>query len=600
MDEAKVKAICWRLTIGLELLTAVLAVPTAVLFIIIGGMYSFDKSLLVVLGATIALFTSYIVPTVRFLRLKTLLRKTIPDFFQHLNLIEKQKIKLQLLEFPKMNSWYFLVQWSFGIPLAAFVTFQFFSPTLVEYLPYAILPILIYPVLGVSHFFLTELLVSEVLVMKELKDLPLEAHTIPKVGIYARIFFTMSAVFSMTLTALGYLLVAEVTKFIQLQNAELTLLLMAAFITVNIFVLTSLFVKAMKFNTIQMATRYKELASGDLRESVPIISTDELGHGSISLNSFILNIRKITSVVIEGSDKVNADAKIIATQTQGLTQAMMEQASSSEEMSAGVEEMTASIRSTAFGAKKQNDITIEAKDLVLKMESSIVSIHDLMSLTENETKQMEEETKLGQKALLSTLAAMSEIESSVDHTSNVIQVIGEISDKIGLLSLNASIEAARAGDAGRGFAVVASEISKLGEQTLSNTKRILEAVSKASTSTKSGRLAVSNTEKTFQQIGNSVHTTIDLIKQSTEMTKKQLELIKNVKESFEQLTISAMEIEQNTNEQASTSEELAKSIASITEGTEYLNQFVSDIDKLCAALSGKASNLRQTIDFFKI
>lgn len=188
MDEAKVKAICWRLTIGLELLTAVLAVPTAVLFIIIGGMYSFDKSLLVVLGATIALFTSYIVPTVRFLRLKTLLRKTIPDFFQHLNLIEKQKIKLQLLEFPKMNSWYFLVQWSFGIPLAAFVTFQFFSPTLVEYLPYAILPILIYPVLGVSHFFLTELLVSEVLVMKELKDLPLEAHTIPKVGIYARIF----------------------------------------------------------------------------------------------------------------------------------------------------------------------------------------------------------------------------------------------------------------------------------------------------------------------------------------------------------------------------------------------------------------------------
>lgn len=167
----------------------------------------------------------------------------------------------------------------------------------------------------------------------------------------------MSAVFSMTLTALGYLLVAEVTKFIQLQNAELTLLLMAAFITVNIFVLTSLFVKAMKFNTIQMATRYKELASGDLRESVPIISTDELGHGSISLNSFILNIRKITSVVIEGSDKVNADAKIIATQTQGLTQAMMDQASSSEEMSAGVEEMSASIRSTAFGDQKNKMIS---------------------------------------------------------------------------------------------------------------------------------------------------------------------------------------------------------------------------------------------------
>lgn len=600
MDEAKIKSICWRLTLGLELLTAILAVPTAVLFIIIAGVYSLEKALLVVMGASIALTTSYVIPTIRFIRLKSLLRKTIPKEFEEKGLAEKQDIKLKLLEFPKKNLVYFLLQWTFGIPFAAFLIFLSFTPTVQEYLPFIILPILIYPVLGVSHFFLTELIISEVLVTTHLKDLILPEEKIPRVGIYARIFYTMLAVFTMTLTALGYLLLAEVTGFVQLQNTEITLLLMAIFISINIFVLTSLFVKTMKFNTIQMVNRYKALASGDLRESVPIISTDELGHGSISLNSFITSIRNITSIVIEESDKVKADAKVIATQTQGLAQAMMEQASSSEEMSAGVEEMSASIRSTAFGAKKQNEITKNANELVLSMESSIFSIHDLMRSTERETKQMEEETKLGRQALESTLIAMSDIEASVDHTSNVIQVIGEISDKIGLLSLNASIEAARAGDAGRGFAVVASEISKLGEQTLSNTKRILEAVSKASSSTKSGRVAVSNTEKTFTQIGKSVETTIELIKQSSEMTKKQLELVKNVKESFEKLTISSIEIEQNTNEQASTSEELAKSIATITEGTEYLNQFVNDIDKLCAALSGKATNLRNTVDFFKI
>lgn len=600
MDEVKIKSICWRLTLGLELLTAILAVPTAVLFIIIAGVYSLEKALLVVMGASIALTTSYVIPTIRFIRLKSLLRKTIPKEFEEKGLAEKQDIKLKLLDFPKKNLVYFLLQWTFGIPFAAFLIFLSFTPTVQEYLPFIILPILIYPVLGVSHFFLTELIISEVLVTTHLKDLVLPEEKIPRVGIYARIFYTMLAVFTMTLTALGYLLLAEVTGFVQLQNTEITLVLMAIFISINIFVLTSLFVKTMKFNTIQMVNRYKALASGDLRESVPIISTDELGHGSISLNSFITSIRNITSIVIEESDKVKADAKVIATQTQGLAQAMMEQASSSEEMSAGVEEMSASIRSTAFGAKKQNEITKNANELVLSMESSIFSIHDLMRSTERETKQMEEETKLGRQALESTLIAMSDIEASVDHTSNVIQVIGEISDKIGLLSLNASIEAARAGDAGRGFAVVASEISKLGEQTLSNTKRILEAVSKASSSTKSGRVAVSNTEKTFTQIGKSVETTIELIKQSSEMTKKQLELVKNVKESFEKLTISSIEIEQNTNEQASTSEELAKSIATITEGTEYLNQFVNDIDKLCAALSGKATNLRNTVDFFKI
>lgn len=101
MNEAKIKSLCWRLTIGLELLTAVLAVPTAVLFIIIAGVYSFEKSILVVIGATIALFTSYIFPTIRFLTFQKLLRTTIPNTFSNKSLLEKQKIKHQLLEFPK-------------------------------------------------------------------------------------------------------------------------------------------------------------------------------------------------------------------------------------------------------------------------------------------------------------------------------------------------------------------------------------------------------------------------------------------------------------------------------------------------------------------
>lgn len=216
MDEAKIKSICWRLTLGLELLTAILAVPTAVLFIIIAGVYSLEKALLVVMGASIALTTSYVIPTIRFIRLKSLLRKTIPKEFEEKGLAEKQDIKLNLLEFPKKNLVYFLLQWTFGIPFAAFLIFLSFTPTVQEYLPFIILPILIYPVLGVSHFFLTELIISEVLVTTHLKDLILPEEKIPRVGIYARIFYTMLAVFTMTLTALGYLLLAEVTGFVQL------------------------------------------------------------------------------------------------------------------------------------------------------------------------------------------------------------------------------------------------------------------------------------------------------------------------------------------------------------------------------------------------
>lgn len=600
MDEKEINSICWKLTLGLELLTSILAVPIAVLFIVSGGEYNFEKAVYVVLGASISLTISYIVPTVRFFRLRSLILETRSEFFLRKSLEEKQTIKVKLLKFPRNNLGYFLVQWSLGIPFAAIITFFFFTPTLVEVIPYVVLPVIIYPVLGVSHFFLTELRLAPVLSLPDLKNLSLALDKIPKIGIFPRVFFTMFAVFSMSMTTLGYLLGTQVTGIIQLQNAGITIGLLALFICIAIYVLTVLFVRALQSNTNQMVKRYQSLSVGDLRDTVPMISTDELGHGTLALNSFIESIRKIASGVIKEAERVSGDSKVIASQTQGLSQAMMEQASSTEQMSAGIEEMSASIRSTAVGAKNQNDITRAALQSLVEMESVLVDVHSSMERTESETKKMEEEIFSGQSTLQSTLLAMEEIESSVEHTSDVIQVIGEISDKIGLLSLNASIEAARAGEAGRGFAVVASEISKLGEQTLQNTKRILEAVDKAYEASKSGRVAVSNTEKTFSQIGSSVENTIHLIKTSSEMTKKQMLIAKDVKDGFGNLTRSALEIEQNTDEQAHTSFELSQSIATISEGTEYLNQFVGEIDKLCSALSDQANNLKRDVSFFRI
>lgn len=600
MGKREITSICWKLTLGLELLTSILAVPIAVLFIVSGGEYNFEKAVYVVLGASISLTISYIVPTIRFFRLRNLISETIPENFLKKTTEEKQEIKIRLLKFPRNNSGYFLVQWSLGIPFAALITFLFFTPTLVELIPYAVLPVIIYPVLGVSHFFLTELRLAPVLSQPVLKDLPLSLKEIPQIGIFPRVFFTMFAVFSMSVTTLGYLLGTQVTGIIRLQNTGITIGLLALFICIAIYILTSLFVRALKFNTDQMVKRYEGLATGDLRNTVAMISTDELGLGSLSLNSFIESIRKITAGVISEAERVSRDSKVIASQTQGLAQAMMEQASSTEQMSAGVEEMSASIRSTATSAKTQNEITHASLQSLIEMESVLVDVHSSMERTEAETKKMEEEIRSGQNALHSTLSAMEDIETSVEHTADVIQVISDISDKIGLLSLNASIEAARAGEAGRGFAVVASEISKLGEQTLQNTKRILEAVEKAYEASKSGRSAVSNTEKTFSQIGTAVETTVQLIKVSSEMTKKQMFIAKDVKEGFGNLTRSALEIEQNTEEQARTSFELSHSIASISEGTEYLNQFVGEIDKLCSTLSNQANNLKRDIGFFQI
>lgn len=591
---------CWKLTLGLELLTSVLAVPIAVLFIIAAGDFDIYGSLIVIGTATLALFTSYIFPTIRFFHVRNLLFACSEENFLKISAQEKQKLKIKLLNFPRVNLVYYLIQWSLGIPFAALALFIFIEPNLNLILPYLFLPFLIYPILGASHYFLTEINFVKILTLPHISKVDLDPKSLPSLGIIPRVFLSMVSVFSLGTVTLGYLLIGKSKGFILLENASITLFLLSIFLLIAIIILSLLYAKTLMLNTKNMVTLYHNLSEGNLKNKVPILTIDELGHGTLALNSFINQLRIITSNVTDEALKLSEDSKILAERTKGLSEKMSEQASSTEEISSGVEEVSASIQSTANSAKIQTNTSDESGKTVFELESIFKEVHSLMEKSETVTSLMEEETNSGQEALNSTLNAMLAIEKSVEHTSSVVQVIGEISDRVGLLSLNASIEAARAGDAGRGFAVVASEISKLGEQTLENTKQIISAIKQASEATKSGRIAVSHTENTFKRIGSAIERSVELVKLSSEKTKKQVSIALEVKNGFQKLSESALEISQNTEEQSRTSQELSKSISSIAENTEYLNQFASEIDNLSINLMAKADNLKSEVGFFSL
>jgi len=599
MNTKSINQLIWKLTIGLELLTATLAVPTVVLFTIVAGDFTFEQSLFVIGTATFALFTSYVWPTIRFYYLRKLLEQTIEDVFVTFSEEKQQSIKIQLLKFPRFNLIFYLIQWTIGIPVATFSLFLFVDYSLKFALPYCFMPLLIYPILGVSHYFLTEIQFAKILIQKHLANVELNPDSIPKLGIIPRVFLSMVSVFSLSTTTLGYLLIAKSNGFIQLNQATVTLVILSLFLILGIIVLSWLFAKNLKLTTENMVTTYHALSQGDLKNVVPLISIDELGHGSITLNSFIHKLRQIASNVIEEAKNLTGESKNLSQQTKGLVEKMAAQTTATEEISTGIEEVSASIRSTANTTNQQAQTTNDARQIVSELESILKEVHMLMGKTESETNAMEEATKSGRKALDLSLNAMQDIEKSVEHTASVVQIISEISDRVGLLSLNASIEAARAGDAGRGFAVVAGEISKLGEQTLDNTKQILSAVKRAFNATKSGRNAVSNTEETFLQIGSAIEKSIHLIKLTVEKTKEQVKISENVKEGFQRISNSALDISQNTSEQSQTSQALAKSISSIAQNTEYLHEFTNEIGNLSQKLSEKADILKKEVGFFQ-
>ncbi|MDR1174416.1 MAG: methyl-accepting chemotaxis protein [Treponema sp.] len=129
---------------------------------------------------------------------------------------------------------------------------------------------------------------------------------------------------------------------------------------------------------------------------------------------------------------------------ENLNDQIMRQASAIEESSAAIEQMVATINNTASVAQKKQ---AAIEDLVNNVEQGRSSMHE-------------------------TIEAVGAISRGVEGVGSTIKVIGGIAANTNLLSMNAAIEAAHAGDAGRGFAVVAGEIRRLSETTRENSRNI--------------------------------------------------------------------------------------------------------------------------------
>ena len=258
-----------------------------------------------------------------------------------------------------------------------------------------------------------------------------------------------------------------------------------------------------------------KVAEGDLLLKIKASSKDETGQLLQAMSAMVNKLTEVIYQVRTGADSMASASEQVSATAQSMSQSATEQAASVEETTASVEHLNHSVQNNAENARVTDGIAVKASG----------------------------EAQRGGDAVLSSVQAMKEI-------ANKITLIEDIAYKTNLLSLNAAIEAAHAGEHGKGFTVVSAEVRKLAENSRLTAQEINELASASvAIAEEAGKL--------LEQIVPSISKTADLVQEITAASEEQSSGVNQIHQAMNQLETATQQNASASEQLAATSEELS-------------------------------------------
>lgn len=314
---------------------------------------------------------------------------------------------------------------------------------------------------------------------------------------------------------------------------------------------------------------------------------------SATLQEIVKKVQKASEDLLADGDRLQAAASNTSSNASDISNAVVEISKSAVSMASDLENATEKVAD--MGGKIENIVggINDLDNVANHMDTAGQKAMDIINaLDESNTKTVE--------AIKVVAQNVEATDHSVAEISSAVNVITAIADQTNLLSLNASIEAARAGDAGRGFAVVANEISTLAEQSSESAKKIEEILETLVADSKRSIEKMEEVNKHLQEQQNNLKSTQSEFANVTSgivNTRRQSGLVDGQAKECDVSRTSVVDIISRISSisegNASSTQETTSSIQELTETINLMNQQAIEVKE-------QAQILEEAMQFFKL
>ncbi|MGY1723878.1 methyl-accepting chemotaxis protein [Blastococcus sp. SYSU DS0533] len=301
-----------------------------------------------------------------------------------------------------------------------------------------------------------------------------------------------------------------------------------------------------------------QVAAGDLTVRAGRTGGAELGEMAASLDETLDSIGNVLVLVNDSSTRLAAASSQLNSAAEGMRENARLAAGQADEVVTSAGAVASSVDTVATGSSQ--------------MESAIREI------AHNAT----EAARVAGQAVgvaETTTRTVGKLGDSSQEIATVIKLINGIAEQTNLLALNATIEAARAGEAGKGFAVVASEVKELAQETARATEDISQRVEAIQADTAGAVDAIGKISQVIGEINDFQATIAAAVEEQTATTN---------------------EMNRNVAEAASGSQDIAAAISGLAAGTQETNQRVEDAQRAAAELARMSGELQDAVARFRV